>query len=114
MSSGGEHRQVFFLLFFGAVCQDRVAAEAVVGGNDVTGGCAVFGKFLNCERRGQDVCAGAAVFLRYAHTHDAISEKLIDRFGRVLCGTVGFRRDRFHFVFCEFTDHFLDHLLLHG
>ena len=52
MAACGQHRQVFLLLFFGAVRQDRVAAKPVMCSYDIACGRAVFRKLFHRKRRG--------------------------------------------------------------
>ena len=110
--AGGEHGQVLGLLLGGAVGQDGIAAQAVVGGHDVAGGGALLGELLNADGAGQRIGACAAVLLGHAHAHHAQVEQLLDVLPGILAGLVGLGSDGLHFVLGEFRHHLPDQLVL--
>ena len=110
--AGGQHGQVLLLLLLGAVGQNGVAAQAVVGRHNVARGCALLRKLLHADRCGQRVCARAAVLLGNAHAHHAQVEQLLDVLPGVLAGLVRLRCDGLHFVLSELRHHLPDQLVL--
>ena len=67
----GKHAQILLLLLLGAVLDDGSAAKAVMGGDNVAGGCAGLGNFLHGQSGGQVVRTRPAVFLRHTHAAHA-------------------------------------------
>ena len=112
LMAGGQHGEVLLLLLLGAVGQDGVAAQAVVGGHDVPGGGALLAQLLDTDGGGQGVRAGAAVLLGHTHAHDAQVEQLLDVLPGVFAVQVGFGGDGLHFVFGELGHHLPDQLVL--
>ena len=112
LAAGGQHGQVLGLLGLGAVHDDGIAAQAVVGGHDVAGGGALLGQLLDADGAGQGIGAGAAVLLGHAHAHHAQVEQLLDGLPGILAGLVGLGSDGLHFILGEFRHHLPDQLVL--
>ena len=108
----GQHGQVLGLLGLGAVGDDGIAAQAVVGGHDVAGGGALLGQLLDADGTGQGVSARAAILLGDAHAHHAQVEQLLDVLPGILAGLVGLGSDGLHFILGEFRHHLPDQLVL--
>ena len=110
--SSGQHGQVLCLLLLGAVGEDGVAAKAVMGGDNVTGGSTLLAQLLDADGAGKGVRAGAAVLGRHAHTHDAQVKELLDVLTGIFAVQVGFGGDRLHLIFGELRHHLPDQLML--
>ena len=110
--TGGQHGQILGLLLLGAVGQDGVAAQAVVGGYDIAGGGALLGQLLDADGAGQRVSTLSAVLLGDAHAHHAQVEQLFDVLAGIEGLGVGLGSDGLHFVLGELSHHLPDQQML--
>ena len=110
--TGGQHGQILGLLLLGAVGQDGVAAQAVVGGYDIAGGGALLGQLLDADGAGQRVSTLSAVLLGDAHAHHAQVEQLLDVLAGIEGLGVGLGSDGLHFVLSELSHHLPDQQML--
>ena len=112
LAAGCQHGQILCLLLGGAVCHDGLAAQAVMCGNDITGGGAILGQLLNCDGTFQGRGTTAAVLLRDRHTHNAQVEQFLNGFCRILGVAVGVAGNRLNLILSELGHHLLEHQLL--
>ena len=110
----GQHAEVLLLLLGGAVCDDRAAAQTIVGSENIAGGSALLGQLLDSNCRGKVVSACAAELFGHDHAHYAKVEQLLDVLARVSRGFVGFRCDGLDFVLGEVMHHLANQFLFTG
>ena len=110
----GQHAEVLLLLLGGAVCDDRAAAQTIVGSENIAGGSALLGQLLDSDCRGKVVSACAAELFGHDHAHNAQIEQLLDVLAGVSRGFVGFRSDGLNFVLGEVMHHLANQFLFTG
>ena len=110
--TGGQHGQILGLLGLGAVSQDGIAAQAVVGSHDIAGGGALLAQLLDADGAGQRVSTLSAVLLGDAHAHHAQVEQLLDVLAGIEGLGVGLGSDGLHFVLGELSHHLPDQQML--
>ena len=110
----GQHAEVLLLLCGSTVCNDRAAAQTIVGSEDIAGGSALLGQLFDSDSGGQVVSACAAELLGHDHAHNAQIEQLLDVLAGVSRGFVGFRSDGLNFVLGEVMHHLANQFLFTG
>ena len=104
--------QVLPLLLLGAVLINGSAAQRGVSGNDNSSGAADLGQLFHAHGIGQDVAAGAAVFLGEVNAHHAQLRHLLDGLHGEALFLIDLLSQRLDLVLGEFPVHLAEHLLL--
>ena len=110
----GQHTQILLLLLLGAMLDDRAAAQAIVGRNDIASRSTLLGQLLNCDCAAQVICACAAVLLRYDHAHYTEVKQLLDVLAGISAGLIGLCSDGLDFILSEVLHHPANQILFTG
>ena len=106
-----ERDQVFLLLLFRSVGQDRIAAQGSVRADDNGGRSAYFCQLFDTHHVGQRIAALAAVFLRDRDAHEAVLLHLGNGLsGKHLC-LIHIDGIRFYFLLGEVSEEGSRHLM---